>query len=84
VGELSSTTRPYAEVLFRGTNLPIIITDRNRVIACALHDLGAGGVKIASEQEYSDAIDRAGKVARMKVLCGKTGQTVDADVVLNK
>jgi len=35
VGELSSTTRPYAEVLFRGTNLPIIITDRDRVIACA-------------------------------------------------
>jgi AbrB family transcriptional regulator (stage V sporulation protein T) len=35
VGELSSTTRPYAEVLFRGTNLPIVITDRDRVIACA-------------------------------------------------
>ena len=35
VGELSSTTRPYAEVLFRGTNLPIMITDRDRVIACA-------------------------------------------------
>ena len=35
VGELSSTTRPYAEVLFRGTNLPVIITDRDRVIACA-------------------------------------------------
>ncbi|MDR2526062.1 MAG: AbrB/MazE/SpoVT family DNA-binding domain-containing protein [Oscillospiraceae bacterium] len=35
VGELSSTTRQYAEVLFRGTNLPILITDRDRVIACA-------------------------------------------------
>jgi len=35
VGELSATTRPYAEVLFRGTNLPILITDRDRVIACA-------------------------------------------------
>lgn len=46
--------------------------------------LEINGTKIASEQDYSDAIDRAGKVARMKVLCGKTGQTVDADVVLNK
>ena len=35
VGELSSTTRPYCEALFRGTNLPILITDRDRVIACA-------------------------------------------------
>ena len=35
VGELSSTTKPYAEVLSRGTNLPILITDRDRVIACA-------------------------------------------------
>ncbi|MCL2106002.1 MAG: AbrB/MazE/SpoVT family DNA-binding domain-containing protein [Oscillospiraceae bacterium] len=35
VGELSSTTKQYAEVLFRGTNLPILITDRDRVIACA-------------------------------------------------
>jgi membrane-associated protease RseP (regulator of RpoE activity) len=46
--------------------------------------LEINGMKITSEQEYSDAIDRAGKVARMKVLCGKTGQTVDADVILNK
>ena len=46
--------------------------------------LEINGVKITSEQEYSDAIDRAGKVARMVVLCGRTGQTVNADVVLNK
>ena len=46
--------------------------------------LEINGAKITSEQEYSDAIDRAGKVARMVVLCGKTGQTVNADVVLNK
>jgi S1-C subfamily serine protease len=46
--------------------------------------LEINGTKITSEQIYSDAIDRAGKVARMKVLCGRTGQTVDADVVLNK
>jgi len=46
--------------------------------------LEINGVKITSEQGYSDAIDRAGKVARMKVLCGRTNQTVDADVVLNK
>ena len=35
VGELTATTQPYAEVLFRGTNLPVLITDRDRVIACA-------------------------------------------------
>jgi AbrB family transcriptional regulator (stage V sporulation protein T) len=35
VGELSSATKPYAEVLCRGTNLPVLITDRDRVIACA-------------------------------------------------
>ena len=35
VGELNSSTKPYAEVLFRGTNLPVLITDRDRVIACA-------------------------------------------------
>ena len=46
--------------------------------------LEINGVKITNEKEYSDAIDAAGKVARMKVLCGKTGNTVDADVVLNK
>jgi len=46
--------------------------------------LEINGVKITNEKEYSDAIDSAGKVSRMKVLCGKTGQTVDADVILNK
>ncbi|MDR0327243.1 MAG: PDZ domain-containing protein [Planctomycetaceae bacterium] len=46
--------------------------------------LEINGTKIFSEKDYSDAIDCAGKVARMKVLCGRTGQTVDADVVLNK
>jgi AbrB family transcriptional regulator (stage V sporulation protein T) len=35
VGELSSIAKQYAEVLFRGTNLPVIITDRDRVISCA-------------------------------------------------
>ncbi len=35
VGELSLTTKQYAEVLFRGTNLPVLITDRDRVISCA-------------------------------------------------
>lgn len=35
VGELSSTAKQYAEVLSRGTNLPVVITDRDRVIACA-------------------------------------------------
>jgi len=46
--------------------------------------LEINGVKITGEKDYSEAIDRAGKIARMKVLCGKTGQTVDADVELNK
>ena len=46
--------------------------------------LEINGTKISSEQAYSDAIDRAGSVSRMKVLCGKTGQTIDADVILNK
>ena len=46
--------------------------------------LEINGVRITSEQAYSDAIDRSGTVARMRVLCGRTGQTVDADVVLNK
>ena len=35
VGELSTLARQYAEVLNNGTNLPVIITDRDRVIAVA-------------------------------------------------
>ncbi len=35
VGELSTLAAQYAEVLHRGTNLPILICDRDRVIACA-------------------------------------------------
>ena len=35
IGELSSITSQYAEVLFRGTGLPVIVTDRDTVIACA-------------------------------------------------
>jgi len=46
--------------------------------------LEINGTTINGEQAYSDAIDRAGSVARMKVLCGKTGQTLDVDVELNK
>ncbi|MDR1384577.1 MAG: PDZ domain-containing protein [Planctomycetaceae bacterium] len=46
--------------------------------------LEINGEKITGEKNYSDAIDRAGKVARMKVLCRKTGQTIDTDVILNK
>ena len=46
--------------------------------------LEINGEKIDGEKAYSDAIDRAGKNARMKVLCGKTNKTVDADVILNK
>jgi len=46
--------------------------------------LEINGTKIANEQGYSDAIDRAGQTARMKVLCGRTNQTIDTDVILNK
>lgn len=46
--------------------------------------LEINGTKIDGEQTYSDAIDRSGTVARMKVLCGKTDQTVDTDMILNK
>lgn len=42
------------------------------------------GTAITGEQSYSDAIDRAGSVARMKIVDIKTGNTVDADVTLNK
>ncbi len=35
IGELSSITLQYAEVLFRGTGLPVVVTDRDCVIACA-------------------------------------------------
>jgi len=35
IGELGGQTKQYAEVLYRSTNLPVIITDRDRVIACA-------------------------------------------------
>lgn len=35
IGELSSITSQYADVLYRGTGLPVIVTDRDTVIACA-------------------------------------------------
>lgn len=35
IGELSSITGQYADVLYRGTGLPVIVTDRDCVIACA-------------------------------------------------
>ncbi|MBQ3499465.1 MAG: recombinase family protein, partial [Clostridia bacterium] len=35
VGELSTLAAQYAEVLYRGANSPILICDRDRVIACA-------------------------------------------------
>ncbi len=35
IGELSSITGQYADVLARGTGLAVIITDRDSVIACA-------------------------------------------------
>lgn len=35
IGELSSITGQYADVLARGTGLSVIITDRDSVIACA-------------------------------------------------
>lgn len=35
IGELSSLTAQYSEVLYKGTNLPVVITDRDRVISCS-------------------------------------------------
>ena len=35
IGELSTQTKQFAEVLNRSTNLPILIADRDRIIACA-------------------------------------------------
>ncbi len=35
IGELSSITAQYAEVLYRSTGLPVLVTDRDSVIACA-------------------------------------------------
>lgn len=35
IGELSPLTAQYAEVLYRSTNLPVLIFDRDKVIACA-------------------------------------------------
>ncbi|MBR4858874.1 MAG: AbrB/MazE/SpoVT family DNA-binding domain-containing protein [Clostridia bacterium] len=35
IGELSSVTGQYADVLARGTGLAVIITDRDSVISCA-------------------------------------------------
>ncbi len=34
MGEMSEFTTQYAEVLYRATNLPVIITDRDHVISC--------------------------------------------------
>ena len=35
IGELSNLTAQYAEVLYKGANLPVVITDRDRVISCS-------------------------------------------------
>ena len=34
MGEMSEFTSQYAEVLYRATNMPVIITDRDHVISC--------------------------------------------------
>ena len=35
IGELSSITAQYSEVLNRSTSLPVVVTDRDTVIACS-------------------------------------------------
>ncbi|MBQ6268399.1 MAG: recombinase family protein [Clostridia bacterium] len=35
IGELSALTEQYADVLFRGTGLPVVMTDRDQAVACA-------------------------------------------------
>jgi S1-C subfamily serine protease len=42
------------------------------------------GSSIRNEQDYSDAIDRAGRFSRMKVIRVRTGQTENMDVILNE
>ncbi len=68
IGELSSVTTQYAEVLYRGTNLPVIITDRDRVISCA-------GIS------KKEAIDRRVSPALESVMEKRTGfvATVDGE-----
>lgn len=34
MGELAEFTSQYAEVLYRATNMPVIITDRDHVVSC--------------------------------------------------
>ena len=34
MGEMSEFTSQYAEVLYRATNMPVIVTDRDHVISC--------------------------------------------------
>lgn len=46
--------------------------------------LEINGQKITSEQDYSDAVDRAGLMMRVKLIDCKTNQQVEADVTLNK
>ena len=35
IGELSAQTKQFADVLNRSTNLPVLIADRDRIIACS-------------------------------------------------
>ena len=35
IGEIAGVTDRYAEVLHKGTNLPVVITDRDMAVACA-------------------------------------------------
>ena len=57
VGELSTIATQYAEVLCRGANSPVLICDRDRVIACA----GAPKKEVVDRQltqELEDYMER--------------------------
>ena len=44
--------------------------------------LAINGASVANEQAISDALTRADQNARITVLCGRTGQTIDVDVAV--
>lgn len=74
VGELSPLASQYAEVLHRGANMPILICDRDRVIACA----GVPKKEVLDRQlsqELEDCIER-----RESFIAEKAGEGMTAAV----
>ncbi len=64
MGELSEFTSQYADVLYRATNLPVIITDRDHVVsAVGIPKREAAEKRIS--QELEDIMER-----RSEFICG--------------